>query len=84
MSQKLDEEGIVARTVGVEFQTEDFVKKQKCMTFNTYISHNDDLLKHALELVQSLMPIKPCRMVQLKVQNLRKREKEDHVGPKAL
>ena len=53
----------MARTIGLEFQTEEFVKAQRCLTLNYYIWSSEDILKNGLELLKQLMPTKPCRMI---------------------
>jgi hypothetical protein len=47
------------------------------MTLQCFINTEKEIRTHAIELLKSVMPVGPCRMVQLKLQNLRRHKAGD-------
>lgn len=72
----------MARTLTLEFKTADFKIRQKCITFPDFFCHVDDLKKYAMELVNNCWPMDPCRMISVKLSNLKIRTEKDDTGPK--
>eukprot|EP00347_Sterkiella_histriomuscorum_P000280 403376484 len=77
LAEKCNEMKILARTLSIEFKTEKFMLKQRSLTFNQHICHKDDIMRYANELLNAVWPVEPCRMMMLKLNNLRNRTEKD-------
>jgi len=69
---------MLGRTLSLEYKTDKFAHCMKSMTLSQHIGHKDDLLKYALELLNSAWPLSgPVRTLSLKLNNLRTRLTSD-------
>lgn len=74
---KVNNQQIMAKTLCLEFKSQEFEAKSRNISLPYYISHKDDLMKAFGDMLTAAWPLEPTRMLKLTLQNMRLRTDRD-------
>lgn len=77
LSIKVNSQQVMAKTLCLEFKSQEFEAKSRNISLPYYISHKDDLMKAFGDMLNAAWPLEPTRMLKVTLQNLRLRTMQD-------